>query len=132
MKNILTFLFIAMITINCGSVRKAKKIILQGEVVQSNFYKKTKYDKLKEWIIIETKLNGSNKKRRFLFDTGAVTVVSEALAKELNLPNIVERPIGSSNKAKKTQKKDSEHKISESDKIKVFDIIKRVKINSAK
>lgn len=37
-----------------------------------------------------------------------------------------------SNKAKKTQKKDVEDKISEADKVKVFDIIKRVKINSAK
>lgn len=101
MKNNLLFLFFILIA-SCSPANKAKKLILQGSILQSDFHKTIDYKKYQEWIIVEVKLNGKDKTYRFLFDTGAVTVVGEALAKELSLPNIVERPVGSSTSVKKS------------------------------
>ena len=102
MKSYIYLFFICVLLFNCSPAKKARKLLTEGEVSQSNFYKIIKYDKYREWLIVEATINGSTKKYRLLFDTGAVSVISKPLADELNLPNIVERPIGSSTNAKQT------------------------------
>jgi hypothetical protein len=96
MKSYIYLFFSIIILFSCSPAKKARKLLTEGTISQSNFYKIIKYDKYREWIIVEATINGSTKKYRLLFDTGAVSVISQPLADELNLPNIVERPIGSS------------------------------------
>lgn len=102
MKSYIYLFFVITVLFSCSPAQKARKLLTEGEVVQSNFYKIIKYETYREWIIVAARINGSTKKYRLLFDTGAVSVISQPLADALNLPNIVERPIGSSTNAKQT------------------------------
>lgn len=99
-KQFFPILFLLCFFVNCSPVQQARKLITQGEVAQSNFFQAISYTNFQEWIIIEANLNNSDKKYRFLFDTGALTVISKPLAEALNLPKIVEQPVGSANSKK--------------------------------
>lgn len=96
----LLFLLALLIGSSCNSYRTSK-IITSGSVVQTAFYKKMTYEKLQNWIIITAKVNNSDKEYRFLFDTGAVSVVSSAMAKELGLKDKAKDDVGSSNSHRK-------------------------------
>lgn len=92
----LLFLIFLLIGSSCNSYRTVK-IISSGSVVQTAFYKKINYKKLQNWAIITAKVNNSDKEYRFLFDTGAVSVVSSEMAKELGLKHKAKDDVGSSN-----------------------------------
>ncbi|MGB0863489.1 MAG: aspartyl protease family protein, partial [Saprospiraceae bacterium] len=96
----LLFFILLFIVSSCNSYRTGK-IITSGSVIQTAFHKKINYEKLQNWIIITAKVNNSDKEYRFLFDTGAVSVVSSEMAKELGLKNKAENDVGSSNSHRK-------------------------------
>lgn len=54
----------------------------QGYVVQEKYFTTIPYEEVKGKIIVDVVIN--SKKRKFILDTGAVTVISEKLHNELN------------------------------------------------
>ena len=95
------FLFIIFLLSSCNAY-KAQQLITGGTIVQTDFYKKVNYESLRNWIIVEASVNGSAKKYKFLFDTGAVSVVSSEMVKELNLKSKAQQNVGSSNSQKRS------------------------------
>jgi hypothetical protein len=75
----------------------------KGEVVQSNFDTTIPYEKFRNWMLVDVKINGSSKTYKFLFDSGAVTLVTPELAKVLGLKVKAKQSVGSStNQRRKT------------------------------
>lgn len=58
----------------------------QGEVEQEQYYAKVTFEYVNEKLIIPVQING--KTYRFLLDTGAPTLISKTLSKDLRLPGI--------------------------------------------
>lgn len=101
MRYIYSTIFIAVfISINSCNTIKVLKLIKKGEVVQQNFNQIIAYQEFRNWILIDVKINGSEKTYKFLFDTGAVTLVTPELAKALGLKVKAEQNVGSSTDAK--------------------------------
>ncbi|KUJ62855.1 hypothetical protein AR687_05500 [Flavobacteriaceae bacterium CRH] len=82
-KQIFLFLFcLFTITISFGQ----KTDFRNGTIVQKNFYDTIPFEILKNKIIIKIKVNGSDK--RFIFDTGAVLIISEKIQNKMNYTKV--------------------------------------------
>ncbi|MEF8844523.1 MAG: retropepsin-like aspartic protease [Bacteroidales bacterium] len=81
MKKSLILLVILFTIYACG-IFQGRIGLNQGGVSQESYYETIPFDYIKDKIILPITING--KTRRFIFDTGAPTIISEALQKELN------------------------------------------------
>jgi len=81
MKKSLILLVILFTIYACG-IFQGRIGLNQGGVSQESYYETLSFDYIKDKIILPITING--KTRRFIFDTGAPTIISEALQKELN------------------------------------------------
>ncbi len=90
----LLLLFFFLIITSCQT-SKLSKLLTNGSVEQINFNKIIPFESNRNWIIVEAKINNSSKTYKFMFDSGAVTVISPKLAKELNLEIKAKSKVGS-------------------------------------
>ncbi|PTQ96856.1 aspartyl protease [Mucilaginibacter yixingensis] len=81
MKNLIIALLILCTQVGCTQSRYN-----QGAATTKNYYEELPYDDLNGKFFVTVEVNG--KPRRFLFDTGAICMVSDQLADEMNLTNI--------------------------------------------
>lgn len=94
------FFFFFLIGTSCQT-SKLSRLLTNGQVEQANFNEIIPFENNRNWIIIEARINNSSKIYKFMFDSGAVTVISPQLAKELNLETKVESSVGSATDVRK-------------------------------
>ena len=82
------YLAIAILTffLTTCSVIKTQSLLNKGQVAQSDFAVEVPLSFYSGHIIVEPEVAG--KKRRFIFDTGAPTLISSELAEEINLESM--------------------------------------------
>jgi hypothetical protein len=84
-KNYLILLVITAILPGCAAI-KAMKLFDSGEAVPGDYTESAvPYTMAGHPIIIKAKLNNSEKEYNFIFDTGALTMIRQEVAKELDL-----------------------------------------------
>lgn len=98
--SMLSVLFMALM--NSCSTMKVRRLVGGGSVATATFNETIAYDTLRNWMIINVKLNNEQRTRRFLFDTGAVSVVKSEVARELGLKVATKNRVGSSTNAAQT------------------------------
>lgn len=69
-----------------NSINNNQSILKRGNVIQQDFKEEIPFELENGWTIIPVTINA--KKYRFIYDTGALNIVSIELAKELNLTKI--------------------------------------------
>jgi len=109
-------LYIILVTILLSSSAKAQinKILKQGNVFQKDFKTTIPFTYINGWIILEVEIQ--NKTCNFLLDTGSSNLITNELAKELNL-----KPLGTE-EIKDINKKSNSTKYTRIDNIKIKDI----------
>jgi hypothetical protein len=65
-------------------VNKLTKALTGCELRSTNFTQTLQFDYVSKWIVVNVKIEGSDREYPFIFDTGAQTVVSDLLLSELN------------------------------------------------
>jgi len=91
-----TFLVLVIVLVlpSCTTLQ-AIKLVNSGEVEPSNKTRSVIPFTLKGHpIFIKVRINNSEKKYNFILDTGALTIVSQQVAQELGLQNVVEVQAG--------------------------------------
>ena len=90
MKKSLFLLFLFLIFYSC-SIFRPRIRLNQGGAKQDSYYKSVSFDYIKDKIILPVTING--KVRRFIFDTGAPTIISESLQRELQYDTLGEEQV---------------------------------------
>jgi len=83
MRPILILSVLFLLIFSCNSLRKSLDVN-QGEVSGTGYKESIAIEYMKDKIILPVRING--KLRRFIFDTGAITVISESLHQEMDYP----------------------------------------------
>jgi hypothetical protein len=65
-------------------ISKIKSTLSSCNLGNKNFNSAINFEYVSKWIVVKVKLIGSDKEYDFIFDTGAQTVISDTLLKELN------------------------------------------------
>lgn len=90
-------IFILLICLVCFFEGYAQFSFNRGKAAVKNYYEEIPYEELQGKIITEARLEGI--KGRFIWDTGAMTVVCRSLAQKLNCESVCYLPITDSNGA---------------------------------
>jgi hypothetical protein len=84
-KSHLILLVIAAILPGCTAI-KAMKLVNSGEAVPGDYTESAvPYTMAGHPILIKARLNNSEKEHSFIFDTGALTMIRQEVAEELDL-----------------------------------------------
>ncbi|MGM0530103.1 MAG: aspartyl protease family protein [Bacteroidota bacterium] len=97
MKKSLFLLLLFLVFYSCGIFR-SRIDLNQGGTKEEAYYETISFDYIKDKIILPITING--KVRRFIFDTGAPTIISEALQEELNYDTLRKSPVSDVNQNK--------------------------------
>ena len=68
-------------------VNRLKSALTGCDLITKDFVETIDFDYVDNWIVIKVKISGSDKEYPFFFDTGATTVISDSLLKDLNKNN---------------------------------------------
>lgn len=97
----IAFILALLLVFNSCNSLKVAKLMTRGEVIQTNFDTTIPYEKFRNWMLVDVKVNGSSKTYKFLFDSGAVTLITPELAKTLGLKAKASQSVGSSTNQKR-------------------------------
>lgn len=92
----------SMLSFNSCQLQRARRLVADGQVAATGYVRAVPLIRYGEWLIVEVQLGDREKPYRFLYDTGAITVLKPRIAQELGLVPQVQRPIGSANGQSRT------------------------------